>query len=151
MEVKIFAVLERMQSRNAAADPCVGDGMNPERIQEKIKARVTVRARFDRDRICKPCRGSGKRGRGQCSACHGKGEADLAHPRIRFNWGYHDGAFEQVEFSKTRDMSTHFDWWYAQGYERGIADAKAGTYANNSCAAWTALSGMTDDFSRVEG
>lgn len=91
----------------------------------------SIKTRFDRDAKCAPCKGTGKRGRGQCSECRGSGNADLKHPRIRFNWGFHD-ATRDASISKPRrlvdvgpqgldQVSMEFDYWYAQGYASGLS------------------------------
>ncbi len=64
--------------------------------------------------------------------------ANLEQPRIRFNWGYHDGANESKR-DKTRDVTGHFDSWYATGYKLGVSDATALAYEGNSDAAWEAF------------
>lgn len=72
----------------------------------------------------------------------------LDEPRVRFNWGYHDAAAD-VEAGRpdraTADPSTPgwrplpaFDVAYAEGYLAGTKDAREGTYAGNSDAAWEA-------------
>ena len=68
----------------------------------------------------------------------------LDHDRIRFNWGYHDGAREAVEGvhpARTQRwgdnwQEKHHDPVYIAGYREGTTDAAAGTYANNSWDAW---------------
>lgn len=40
-------------------------------------------------------------------------------PRVRFNWGFHDGAGE-AQWGRVRDVSRHFDSIYADGYRRGV-------------------------------
>ena len=111
--------------------------------------------RYNTDAVCAVCSGSrlAKRGRGKCKACHGSGGAELNHPRIRFNWGYHDAHHEvKLGHPRTvvaggeqtpRTVSPTFSWWYAAGYAAGIADAA--TEAVNSTTsepAWVAFSGM---------
>lgn len=69
---------------------------------------------------------------------------DLDRDRIRFNWGYHDGAREEVEGVPAIRTSRwgsdwqshHHDPTYIAGYREGAADAAAGTYENNSEDAW---------------
>ena len=70
-------------------------------------------------------------------------------PRVRFNWGYHDGAHDlqtgrcRTEVSKvpdganpTRYLVVGYDPDYTKGYREGIQDARDGIYAGNSEAAW---------------
>ena len=66
-------------------------------------------------------------------------------PRIRFNWGYHDGAGDVANrreikvYGRTSRM-TGKPWKpdkiYLQGYEYGVEDARNGVYTGNSDAAW---------------
>jgi len=115
----------------------------------------TLSARLARDSRCPACRGTGRRGRGTCSSCRGSGAADLTHPRIRFNWGYHDahldgtlksGAREVVERGPqtTRTVSAEANFWYAAGYRAGLAAVSAGTYRNDSEPAWVELTGSAE-------
>lgn len=74
----------------------------------------------------------------------------LDNQRIRFNWGYHDGASQQRNIYKTTEEAAlfvqhHFDRAYADGFVAGMCDEATGTYANNSTTAWE-QSGRTDDF-----
>jgi hypothetical protein len=57
-------------------------------------------------------------------------------PRIRFNWGYHDGANE-AKRERIRNVAGHYDKVYAQGYRYGVEDQTAGVYQGNSDKAWT--------------
>jgi len=84
----------------------------------------------------------------------GRQEAtDLDSNRLRFNWGYHDGAFF-VNHGMTRrpdDLTVatiearHFDPIYAKAWVRGYADAKARAYHASSEPAWIA-SGIKDGY-----
>ena len=74
----------------------------------------------------------------------------LDNQRIRFNWGYHDGASSQRNGYKTTEEAAlfvqhHFDRAYADGFVAGMRDEAAKVYANNSTAAWE-QSGRVDDF-----
>ncbi len=110
-----------------------------------------IENRFARDRKCAPCKGTGKRGRGTCRTCNGHGDADLRHPRIRFNWGFHDAANEakagrarSVSFAGEHSItavSYAFDWWYAAGYEYGLQATAEGSYAGDSEPAWQTFAG----------
>lgn len=65
-----------------------------------------------------------------------KPTAHKFEPRIRFNWGYHDGANDVIKGRRVRSMTGHFDRFYAQGYEAGVDDARAGDYCDDSSVAW---------------
>lgn len=54
--------------------------------------------------------------------------------RIRFNWGYHDGANDSLK-RKWR-VTTHFDKTYLKGYDRGFDDQNNGVYNQDSTEAW---------------
>lgn len=63
----------------------------------------------------------------------------LDSSRVRFNWGYHDGASDVEHDRVTRKrsmMASHFDKIYAQGWEYGVEDAREGVYTGNSDEAW---------------
>jgi len=119
--------------------------------------RTDLIAKLARDHKCPACKGTGKRGRGKCSACQGKGVADLNHPRIRFNWGFHDAAMEtslkdgarivvEVGEQTTRQVSVEANFWYARGYQAGLDAVAAGTYQNSSSQpAWIELVGAETD------
>lgn len=69
---------------------------------------------------------------------------DLDRNRIRFNWGYHDGAGE-VKNDIRREQrcgadwqETHHDSVYIEGYRAGRLAALAGIYNGNSQDAWLA-------------
>lgn len=64
----------------------------------------------------------------------------LDNQRVRFNWGFWDGRAD-VRADRTRDVSTHFDRAYADGYVAGRVDVMNDT----SEPAWL-RSGRTDDF-----
>lgn len=74
----------------------------------------------------------------------------LDNQRIRFNWGYHDGAstvrnnYKTVE-ERAAFVQHHFDLAYSAGYAAGMKDQAAGVYTNNSTTAWN-QSGRVDDF-----
>ena len=59
-----------------------------------------------------------------------------ADPRLRFNWGYHDGAGDVQHRRRVRSMTDHYGKIYAQGYEFGTEDAKNDAYTGDSEAAW---------------
>lgn len=74
----------------------------------------------------------------------------LDNQRIRFNWGYHDGASDVRNVYKTTEerqqfAASHFDRAYAEGHAAGDAAQTAGTYTNDSMVAWV-ISGRSDDF-----
>lgn len=72
----------------------------------------------------------------------------LDNQRIRFNWGYHDGASKESRNPSTDHSALimhHFDRAYADGYLAGVLAQIRGEYADSSTAAWTA-SGRADDF-----
>jgi hypothetical protein len=120
-----------------------------------------IRRALVRDRVCKACGGTGRKGRGVCRACRGFGREDLRHPRVVFNHGYHDARFDLTTSSRgprtvvdrgpqtERIVSREYDPWYAVGYEFGLEDVRAGRYAGNSDPAWLrwtgGLPGSADD------
>lgn len=59
-------------------------------------------------------------------------------PRIRFNWGYHDGAMEAQKRGWDRSLKPHFDQIYIEGYQAGRSDFLNGIYAGDSTEAWRA-------------
>lgn len=62
----------------------------------------------------------------------------LDEPRIRFNWGYHDGASD-VRNNRHKSQEwfrNHFDKVYLQGYDVGRRDMQNGEYTENSTRAW---------------
>ena len=61
-----------------------------------------------------------------------------SEPRIRFNWGYHDGAHDVRRRGQIASMAGHFDKMYAAGYLVGVDDAKRGEYTGDSTRAWLA-------------
>lgn len=71
---------------------------------------------------------------------------DLDKDRVRFNWGYHDGAHEwtqhrgsaaiRLERWGTGWQSKHHDPVYVAGYNCGQHDAKVGCYFGDSRLAW---------------
>lgn len=75
-------------------------------------------------------------------------------PRIRFNWGYHDGAHDQQRGAprvyipgKPQDLthvSPTFDKYYFEGYQAGAQDARRGQYIENSSVAWARFSGTEE-------
>lgn len=62
----------------------------------------------------------------------------LDDPRIRFNWGYHDGASDVRNNRHKSDewFRKHFDKVYLQGYAAGWRDMQNGEYQENSTRAW---------------
>ncbi len=63
--------------------------------------------------------------------------------RIRFNWGYHDGAADEKDgirppwtLVQTREQKRAQDAAYMDGYEAGEAAQVAGIYAGDSTKAW---------------
>ena len=69
----------------------------------------------------------------------------LDNQRIRFNWGYHDGASDVRHGRTLRNMAEHFDLAYGDGYRRGVKDAGEGRATDSSERAWLA-SRRKDDF-----
>jgi len=73
--------------------------------------------------------------------------------RIRFNWGYHDAAFDvhrgnpRLTGSPGQQSLTYVsrqhDIAYYEGYIRGVADAKTGVCTDDSTAAWQAYRELT--------
>ena len=70
--------------------------------------------------------------------------AELYSNRVRFNNGYHDGAFNSISNIKRFDGLTisdiadkHFDRIYALGYIAGVKDVQNNRYHSNSTAAWS--------------
>ena len=69
--------------------------------------------------------------------------------RVRFNWGFHDGASEQASFILAnwarnrfdRDsraaMKAHDSAW-AEGFDAGLSARKGGQDTSDSTAAWRA-------------
>lgn len=53
--------------------------------------------------------------------------------RVRFNWGYHDGAQPHA-----RSVNRHYDRVYFAGYNAGVTDRQNGDYCDGSTsdAAW---------------
>jgi hypothetical protein len=111
------------------------------------------RAAFDTACLCVACKGTGKRGRGKCGTCDGDKDAGLDHPRIRFNWGYHD-AWSQAIRGRARalvytgpqneqQVSPEHNYWYAAGYAHGLRDALAAAPAGTTLGSLSSLS-MSD-------
>lgn len=64
---------------------------------------------------------------------------DLDQNRIRFNWGYHDGAHDtRVGFVRRDDLDQHYDQVYVRGYRAGAEDMRQATYFGDSTKAWEA-------------
>lgn len=76
-------------------------------------------------------------------------QSEKFSPRIRFNWGYHDGhrdaadgrAREVVEVGQQsiKVVSREYDAAYFHGYAAGVAAQSNGDYVANGCrstAAW---------------
>lgn len=111
---------------------------------------TAIQSQFHQDKVCAPCKGSGKRGRGKCSECGGSGTAHLKHPRVRFNWGFHDATSDNaagkprqivdVGPQNLRQVSMEFDFWYAQGYAEGLS--VKGAPPHTSEPAWLAFTGF---------
>jgi hypothetical protein len=63
-------------------------------------------------------------------------------PRIRFNWGFHDGAADQrsgfVALWNRGAVAHHFDRTYVEGYYAGRDAVKAGLPTESSQPAWEA-------------
>ena len=58
-------------------------------------------------------------------------------PRIRFNWGYHDGARdEQKNQLPMWEGKGHFDKIYVEGYKAGRTDVQREEYQGDSSQAW---------------
>lgn len=65
----------------------------------------------------------------------------LDSPRIRFNWGFHDGAANHAGRSYTDAAEfarKHFDREYARGYLAGFEAAQRGESTESSEPAWKA-------------
>ena len=61
----------------------------------------------------------------------------LESPRVRFNWGYHDGASDFLNRRRRKWLNGHpHDKTYGQGYDYGYEDALRGEYSESSEAAW---------------
>lgn len=62
--------------------------------------------------------------------------------QIQFNWGYHDGAADQRNGRRRREMGTHLfalpkvEQLYRAGYEAGYMAAAEGIYEVNSGEVW---------------
>lgn len=61
----------------------------------------------------------------------------LNRPRIRFNWGFHDGAGDHAK-GTGRSMADHFDRVYAAGYVAGFQARADGLSCTSSQDAWEA-------------
>ena len=74
--------------------------------------------------------------------CHlrSNARASLDCPRLRFNWGYHDGANDAQKQRARREVSKHPDQVYAVGYHRGFQEASDGVYTNDSSESWAGYS-----------
>ena len=62
---------------------------------------------------------------------------NMNNPRIRFNWGYHDGALAYDLRQGYR--YTHFDRQYLAGWQAGYEGRKQGAYTTDSTQAWGRL------------
>ena len=61
---------------------------------------------------------------------------DLDQNRIRFNWGYHDGALDvRTGFERKDDLNKHYDQVYVRGYRAGAEDMRQATYFGDSVKA----------------
>ena len=59
--------------------------------------------------------------------------------RVRFNWGYHDAAFELktgIVRPNAKFRLPNNDKAYCDGYAEGLHDAKNGNYRDDSTLAW---------------
>ena len=75
-----------------------------------------------------------------------KTEKAKIEPKTRFNWGYHNAAFDvdcglvrtliEAGRQDTKHVSKEWDLYYYQGYRSGLADKQQGCYAGNSDEAW---------------
>lgn len=64
---------------------------------------------------------------------------DLDQNRVRFNWGYHDGAHDiRTGFTRSDDLDKHYDQVYVRGYRAGQADMRNAVYFEDSTVAWEA-------------
>jgi hypothetical protein len=72
---------------------------------------------------------------------------DLKNPRVTFNWGYHDCEQENKNNWDIRDMSNHFDPYYAMGYNARLEEINKGIeYKNDSSHAWKVyINGLSQD------
>jgi len=115
-----------------------------------IPPRETLLATLKADMVCAGCKGTGRRGRGQCRACNGSGETDLcASPRVKFNSGFHDACVELLEFKRPRNPEGMY-LWYRLGYIAGLDVAsKTGEHPRWSSAAWMSTTGLDDDLRPV--
>jgi hypothetical protein len=67
----------------------------------------------------------------------------LKSPRVRFNWGYHDGASDYARKRPRKWLHGHpHDKVYGQGYDYGYEDAMEGTYSESSDAAWASRASL---------
>jgi hypothetical protein len=73
----------------------------------------------------------------------------LTSPRVRFNFGYHDGAANKRAnrqamwlkcYQGNGSMGSHYDKIYVEGYWQGHEAQAAGQYMESSQAAWSARS-----------
>lgn len=116
-----------------------------------IPTEAQISNRLAAESRCPNCGGTGKRGCGKCRECGGGGVAHLTHPRVRFNWGFHDAASDarhgsprelrQVGAQNETAVSAEFNFWYAHGYEAGLRAVESGTSTDLSDAAWIAFTG----------
>lgn len=61
---------------------------------------------------------------------------------VRFNWGFHDGASDVAETRTIRDISSHYDPAYAEGYAFGVRYARDGRGTESSSPAWDELAAL---------
>jgi len=61
-------------------------------------------------------------------------------PRIRFNWGYHNGA-NGLNLANYGYLYTHYDKPYLAGWQLGHRDKKEGTYSDDSLPPWKEYGG----------
>ena len=75
-------------------------------------------------------------------------ENEVASPRVRFNWGFHDATADVCAGRPARDMTSHFCRPYAAGYLAGTAAMvdDAGLPGESSEPAWLQhVAPVTDD------
>ena len=60
-----------------------------------------------------------------------------AEPRVRFNWGYHDGASDAKKGASPMWTAPHYDPVYEAGYRKGRSHVEiSDQYTGDSTAAW---------------
>lgn len=81
-------------------------------------------------------------------------KTQLFSDRVRFNWGYHDGASPQAGFilanwarnfpADNRAAMRAYDKAWADGFEAGELDLREGCYRGDSTQAWEARQSRTE-------